>query len=96
MAATPDQLHTYALNAERNLEQLATGLASVGAQDTAVKAISTMAHSCRQIAAQLAKGGTQDQNAQQPAQPAPDQQGPPRTMDEAAQRMQSRMQQPPQ
>ncbi len=59
MPASTDQLHTHALKAEEHLEQLATGIASVGADDATVKGISQMADACRQIASTLAKGGTQ-------------------------------------
>lgn len=64
MPATSDQLHTNAMEAEKNLEALATGIAGVGASDDDVKAVTQMAHMCRQIAVSLAKGGTQ-----QPAPP---------------------------
>lgn len=56
MAAATDQLHAHAMEAEKHLEQLATGIASVGADDNTVKAITQMADMCRQIAAKLAQG----------------------------------------
>jgi phosphoheptose isomerase len=57
MAATTDQLHTFAITAEKNLEQLATGIATVGADDNTIKGISQMADACRTIAVKLAQGG---------------------------------------
>lgn len=72
MAATTDQLHMYAITAEKNLEQLATGIATVGADDGTIKGISQMADACRQIAVKLAQGG----NAQAP-EPAEATAGPP-------------------
>lgn len=77
MAASTDQLHTFAMNAEHNLEQLATGIATVGADDATIKGISQMAKMCHQIASGLAKGGTQPQDQPDPnaapAQPTTDQ-----------------------
>ncbi len=72
MAATTDKLHTHALKAEEHAEQLATGLAEIGADEKAVKAVTQMAGVFRQIASGLAKGGT--------AEPEPE---PKPTMDQA-------------
>lgn len=69
MAVSTDQLHTHAIEAEKHLEQLATGLAEIGADPAAVKAISQMADVTRKIASGLAKGGTQDE----PEKPTMDQ-----------------------
>ncbi len=61
MAGTStDQLHTHALKAEEHAEQLATGLAGIGADEKAVKAVTQMAGVFRQIAGGLAKGGTDE------------------------------------
>lgn len=61
MPASTDQLHTHAMEAEKHLEQLATGLGQIGADDAAVKAVSQMASVLRKVASGLAKGGTADE-----------------------------------
>jgi hypothetical protein len=66
MAATPDQLHTLALEAEECLEKFSTALASAGADDKAVQAIGQMADAVRQIAGMLGK------SEPQPAAPSTD------------------------
>lgn len=66
MAATTDQLHTFAVNAEANLEHLATGIATVGADDNTINGIKQMADACRQIALHLAQGGNAQPAAEQP------------------------------
>lgn len=74
MAASTDQLHTHAVKMEEHAEQLATGLAQVGADDAAVKAVTQCAAIGRKIAAALAKGGTQDEQPEpEPAKPTMDQ-----------------------
>lgn len=55
MAASADQLHTLALEAEDCLEKFATALASAGADDKAVTAIGQMADAVRQIVGMLGK-----------------------------------------
>lgn len=55
MPATPDQLHTLALEAEDCLEKFATALASAGADDKAVTVIGNMADAVRQIVGMLGK-----------------------------------------
>jgi len=56
---TTDQLHTHAIEAEKHAEQLATGIAQIGADPAAVKAVTQCAALFRKIAVSLAKGGTQ-------------------------------------
>jgi hypothetical protein len=70
--STPEKLHGYAVAAEKNLEQLATGLASAGAPEGTVKTVSQMAEGARSLVKALA-------SAAQSA-PAPEQQP---TMDTA-------------
>lgn len=55
MPADTDHLHDCAMKAEDALEQLATGIAGLGAPDETVKGITEMANACRQIGSQLAK-----------------------------------------
>lgn len=61
----PTKLHDHAVSAEKHLEALATGLGQMGADDGAVKAVSSMAEACRRIVKSLAKAAE--------AQPAPEQ-----------------------
>lgn len=75
-------LHELALNAEKNLEQLATGLASAGAGDQTVQAVSAMADATRKIAAALGKGQEQTGDGEPPAQPEQ-----PKSFDQASQQM---------
>lgn len=77
------KLHDLCLGAEKNLEQLATGLSQAGADPKAVKAVSQMADVCRQ----LLKGMAQLAQSEQPAAPvaAAEQ---PHTMDSATSSMQ--------
>lgn len=55
MPADPQtaQLHELAVDAEKNLEQLATGLAQAGANEAAVDALTSMAEAVRRIAKSL-------------------------------------------
>lgn len=78
--AAPDteQLHDHAMEAEKALEQLATGLGQIGAAPEAVKAVSQMAEVVRKIGTGLAKGMKAE-----PAEPAHT----PHTMDSAADEM---------
>lgn len=73
-APTAASLHDLALEAERNLEQLATGLASAGAEDNVVNAVSQMADATRKIASALGKGQEQTADSEPPA---PEQQAQP-------------------
>lgn len=62
-------LHEHAIQAEKHLEQLATGLAAVGAPPEAVKSLAKMADVVRGLAQRLGKP-QQDQAPQpQPSQP---------------------------
>jgi hypothetical protein len=65
---TPEKLHGFGVAAEKNLEQLATGLAQAGAPDPAVKTVSQMAEGVRQIVKALA-GAAQAAPAPEQAQP---------------------------
>lgn len=85
----PTKLHSYALSAEKNLEALATGLAQLGGDEQAVKAVAKMADVCRQLAAGMAKLAHHTPPPAQPEQPAqaqPAQQ--PQTMGTATDSMQ--------
>lgn len=85
-------LHDHAVQAERHLEQLATGLAQAGAPDDTVKAVSKMAEVTRQIVTALGKGQEQTGDNQPPAPPADQAQQPRQTMDTATAGLQNDMQ----
>lgn len=71
--ATPaenESLHEHAVNAERSLEQLATGLAQAGAEDGVVKAFTQMADVTRQLVTALGKGQEQTADTEPPADEA--------------------------
>lgn len=87
--SSPDKLHAHALKAERELEQLATGLARAGADPAAVKATTQMADVCRRLAAGIAKQGLA---GRQSAPPEPQQPQQPPTMDTAANQLQAQLQ----
>lgn len=70
MPVTTDKLHDHAIKAEEHAEQLATGLAEIGADEQAVKAVTSIAGVFRKIAAGLAKGGTAEPE-EAPAEEAP-------------------------
>lgn len=56
MPATPDQVHTLALEAEETLEKLSTALASIPeVDDQAAASVGKMADACRQIAGAVGK-----------------------------------------
>ncbi len=63
-SVTPEKLHEHALQAEKHLEQLATGLANAGADPAATKVVSQMADATRKIIKSLA-------SAAQATQPEP-------------------------
>lgn len=67
-----NKLHTHALEAEKHLEQLATGAAALGASDKVVQSCTDMASACRQIADGLAKS-MRDEPAPTEQQPTTDQ-----------------------
>lgn len=60
-------LHSYAVDAEANLENLATGLAEVGADPRTVEAVSQMAQVVRKIVKALGKGQEQTADTEPPA-----------------------------
>jgi hypothetical protein len=70
-------LHVLAVDAEKNLEQLATGLAQAGADQGTVQAVTKMAEVTRQIVKALGAGQSQTADAAPAAQPAPPSQPPP-------------------
>lgn len=80
-------LHQYAVDAEANLEKLATGLAQAGADQQTVAAVSKMAEVTRKLVKALGKGQEQSGDNQPPAPeqaPSPEQQPQARpTMDSA-------------
>lgn len=78
---------TYAVDAERNLEGLATELAKAGADDKTVAVVTEMAETTRKIVKVLGKGQAQTADN---APPAPEPQ--PRTIDEATNQLHSDMQ----
>jgi len=95
--ATPGgapSLHRHALEAERALEQLATGLAQAGVGDQVVQTFTQMADMTRQLAGALGEGQEVTGDDEPPAdeavvQPAPTK---PRTMRGAAEGLMADMQ----
>lgn len=86
-------LHGLAVNAEQNLEQLATGLAQQGADEQTVNAVSQMAAVVRKIVSALGKGQEGTGDAEGPAEDAAPTEEPeqrPRSFDEAARTMDTR------
>lgn len=79
------KLHKLALDAQGNLEQLATGLAQAHADPGAVKAVSSMASVMRRILTALAKAAQAEQPAATAAPPAQQ----PQTMDTATNALQA-------
>lgn len=63
-------LHEHAVNAEKELEALATGLAQAGAGDGTVKAVTQMAEVCRQIVTALGKGQESQPDEENPEEEA--------------------------
>lgn len=71
--ATPGgapSLHQHALDAERSLEQLATGLAQSGVSDGVVSSVTKMAEMMRQLVGALGAGQEVTGDAQPPADQA--------------------------
>ena len=66
-------LHKYAVDAEANLEKLATGLAQAQADPGAVEAITKMAGVVRKLVVALGKGQEETGDKEPPAQPGPEQ-----------------------
>lgn len=62
---------TSAVEAEANLEKLATSLAQLGADENTVKAVSQMADVVRKIVAALGKGQEETGDDEPPAEEAP-------------------------
>ena len=85
VTATPDteEVHDYAVEASKCLEQRATGLGQLGADPGAVEAVSKMADVTRKIASGLAKGMKEQEAA------------PAHTMDSAADEMMAERAAPP-
>lgn len=81
-------LHEHAVQAEKHLEQLATGLAKAGMDDGVVQTVTKMADVTRKIVSALGKGqeNTGDEEPPAPAEPPR-----PRTTAEAAGQMQDEM-----
>jgi hypothetical protein len=76
MANTPQDLHGLAVAAEKNLEQIATGLGQAGAPPAVIKTVTQMAEACRQLMKGLA-------GAAQASPPPPAAGQPPATIDSA-------------
>lgn len=71
--ATPGgapSLHQHALDAERSLEQLATGLAQSGVSDPVVSSVTKMAEMMRQLVGALGAGQEVTGDSQPPADEA--------------------------
>lgn len=82
MADTATSLHDHALQAEKHLEQLATGLAQAHADPGTVQTVTKMAEVARKIVSALGAGQAATSDTQPPAQPAPAP-AQPHTMDSA-------------
>lgn len=92
MAENPqsvESLHEHAVQAEKHLEALATGLAQEGASPETVKAVTQMADVARELVKALGKG-QESTGDEEPAAPEPQEQ--PSTIDEAAAQTQEAMQ----
>lgn len=76
-------LHEHALQAEKHLEQLATGLTSAGADPSAIKAVTQMAEVCRKLVSAFGKGQEATGDKEPPADTRPQ----PRNTMEAAQQL---------
>lgn len=68
-AATANSLHDHAIQAEKHVEALATGLAKAGASDETVKTITQCADILRQVASALAQGAEHAPNEPEPEGP---------------------------
>lgn len=84
---------TYAVDAERNLEGLATELARMGADEQTVNAVSQMADVTRKIVKALGKGQAETGDQQPPYPEQQPAQAQPRTIGEATSALHSDMQQ---
>lgn len=65
------QLHDVALDAEKNLEELSTGLAQAGADEKTIQAVTNMADVTRKIIQALGKGQETTGDAEPPAPEQP-------------------------
>lgn len=77
----------YAVEAEKNLEALATEFSRMGADEATVDAVTQMAEVCRKIVKTLGEGQEETGDDEPPApaeQPAPEQ---PRTVGEATEQL---------
>lgn len=90
MADPATSLHEHALQAEKHLEQLATGLAHAQADPGTVQTVTKMADVARKIVAALGSGQEQTSDTEAPAQPAQPEQ--PHTMDSATSALHQDMQ----
>src|SRR4051794_12735421 len=75
-------LHEHALQAEKHLEALATGLSAAGADPQSIKGVTQMADVCRKMVSAFGKG--QEQTGDKQPAAAPQQ---PRNTMEAAQQL---------
>lgn len=99
MADNAASLHEHAVQAEKHLEQLATGLAKVQADEGTVQTVSKMADVARKIVSALGAGQEETSDAEPPAPgpetPAPGEGAPaaqPHTMDSATSALHQDMQ----
>jgi hypothetical protein len=91
--STDPSLHQHAVDAERSLEQLATGLAQAGVADPVVKTFTQFAEVTRKLVAALGQGQEQTADNAPPADQAlaPSPPSQPRTIHGAAAGMLSDM-----
>lgn len=82
MTMPEGNLHEYAVQAEANLEKLATGLAQAGASPETVKAVEQMAEVTREIVKALGKG--QEQTGDEEPSAPPEEEAQPTSIDQAA------------
>lgn len=77
--AVTGSLHNHAVEAERHLEALATGLAEQGAPPETIKAVTKMADVARQLVKVLGKGqeATGDREPPEPEEAPPEAAGAP-------------------
>lgn len=83
-------MHEHAVQAEKHLEQLATGLAKEGMDDAVVQTVTKMADVARKLVSALGKGQESTGDAEPPA-PVPAPQPAPRSTAEAAGQIQNDM-----
>lgn len=87
MPTPTEELHDHAVQVEKHAEQLATGLAKLGAAEEAVKFYTQVAEQSRRVATGLAKNMKDE---------PPEEEQPAGSMDEAADRMMARREPAPQ